>query len=878
MYFFISVVNMAPTPMRLRIKLRSPNHAETSTTESSAIPSPRRKSTRLSGSTEQDEGESNPSKRQQSHRQKLKEMDPEAYKLLLLTDAQKQENRREKWSASRKKEESEASKLRMRKMRQKKKEESAMAQLKQKTTKEEKQKQQKELEDTKRNNREYQMARRAKFSQEKKEELNAKRREKRRQDREALIKYRQKIANAKAKDEERKRKEKEHLEKLQAEERRLDALEQELEKNTAGEGRSESARRQSLARARAAIPKTPEAYADTMEDLHKKTTPRKSAALKTRGIGSGSGNTCRKAVKNNQMDHLIGSALKEQLAKLKGKTKPNLATKRQLVTVLSSSKHFKLQTQACRRFGVSSKNISKVPRKFRYKNKHAVNLDTKRTVQKFYELNSIELPDKKSVSRKSLKKTRILEKPIKALHASFLRENPGIKVGLTSFFKLRPTYVRKVGDIKFRGCLCEYCENITLKLKTLNRACDLQLQKDFKINDIHDLVSLTMCPLSDDDKYHSKECRERQCENCGVKKLMTHFDPLDKTSKCKWNHWETAKQTVPGKAGPKEVVRRVRKLKEGTVDDVLTELKEEINNMSQHLFFKTWQQRQFSSLTSSKLPEGWCVMVLDFAENYTAKAQDEIQAAHWTQEQVTVHPIICYYNCNNPTCQNLKPIMHSVVFLSDDLTHDHHAVHTFSSKAINIVKETQPITKIIRFSDGCSTQYKSKGPFVDISHSVVDSGIPMQHDYFGSRHGKGPSDGESAVVKRKSSMAEQGHQAAITNAREMYAYCKESLTKNGSDDASDCTHFKRTIEFIPRENINRARKRDGKTLKGTRHLHSVKTIRPGVVAYRNLSCFCNSCVSGFGDCANKVHVDPWKTACVTSKPPKDKKKRGKGEK
>ena len=58
---------------------------------------------------------------------------------------------------------------------------------------------------------------------------------------------------------------------------------------------------------------------------------------------------------------------------------------------------------------------------------------------------------------------------------------------------------------------------------------------------------------------------------------MSHFDPLDKTSKCKLNHWETSKQTVPGKAGPKEVVRRVQKLKEGTVDDMLTELKEQMN-------------------------------------------------------------------------------------------------------------------------------------------------------------------------------------------------------------------------------------------------------------------------------------------------------------
>ena len=69
----------------------------------------------------------------------------------------------------------------------------------------------------------------------------------------------------------------------------------------------------------------------------------------------------------------------------------------------------------------------------------------------------------------------------------------------------------------------------------------------------------------------------------------------------------------------------------------------------------------------------------------------------------------------------------------------------------------------------------------------------MQHEYFGSRLGKGPSDGESAVVKRMASMAEGSHQASISNAQEMYQYCQQNVTKK-DDDCS--THFKRSIEFV----------------------------------------------------------------------------------
>ena len=49
----------------------------------------------------------------------------------------------------------------------------------------------------------------------------------------------------------------------------------------------QDARRQSLARARSSMSKSPEAYADTEEDLYHKASPRKKVALQKRKIGSG---------------------------------------------------------------------------------------------------------------------------------------------------------------------------------------------------------------------------------------------------------------------------------------------------------------------------------------------------------------------------------------------------------------------------------------------------------------------------------------------------------------------------------------------------------------------------------------------------------------
>ena len=100
-------------------------------------------------------------------------------------------------------------------------------------------------------------------------------------------------------------------------------------------------------------------------------------------------------------------------------------------------------------------------------------------------------------------------------------------------------------------------------------------------------------------------------------------------------------------------------------------------------------------------------------------------------------------------------VTESVICILDDLCHDHHAVQTFVSVAISHLKNTRGLSpsQIVQWSDGCAVQYKSKGPFVDIAASHLDHGITIQRSYFGARHGKGPYDGEAAVVKQHATTA-----------------------------------------------------------------------------------------------------------------------------
>ncbi|CAG2240345.1 unnamed protein product [Mytilus edulis] len=128
-----------------------------------------------------------------------------------------------------------------------------------------------------------------------------------------------------------------------------------------------------------------------------------------------------------------------------------------------------------------------------------------------------------------------------------------------------------------------------------------------------------------------------------------------------WYKWDT----ITRKDGTKITSKKGLKCLTGSGSELIAELKKELTELSIHLFVATWQHRQFSHIISNLQPQ-MVVMVLDFGQNYTCFYQDEAQSAHWSAEQVTVHPSICYYKCK--TCS--ETVKEDIVMLSGDLKHD----------------------------------------------------------------------------------------------------------------------------------------------------------------------------------------------------------------
>ncbi len=141
-----------------------------------------------------------------------------------------------------------------------------------------------------------------------------------------------------------------------------------------------------------------------------------------------------------------------------------------------------------------------------------------------------------------------------------------------------------------------------------------------------------------------------------------------------------------------------------TMNDLISHLKSDLNTFSIHLANAQWQSRQFDSLKTN-MPQDWILYVMDFAENYSCNYQDEIQSAHWSKEQATIHPIVAYFKCPIENCTQMAH--ESVVFISDDRKHDCHGVQHYVQKATEyFMAKGIGLKKQIHFSDGCAGQYK----------------------------------------------------------------------------------------------------------------------------------------------------------------------------
>ena len=562
-------------------------------------------------------------------------------------------------------------------------------------------------------------------------------------------------------------------------------------------------------RVRKILPDSSVGWASTMKHLINNATPKRKSLLDTITESDSSSTGVKRTLEINK----IGRPNKSN-----EKVKKQLAFSEKSDTLWNKSKSL---NQYKSRKLIQVKRLSKA-KVFRenWKNK----------LETFLYANSRVMPNKKDTIKIAgiyVPKYHILCSKMQ-LFAKFKKEHPTFGREFSTFLKMIPKNFRSLDLRCRRVCVCTKDYNIDQRIEVLNKAAS-QKSLDLRRTS-RQLSTMTLCPY--------EATPDRKCENCGTQAVYQLYQPLiesysdDQTFK--YHQWETRSETV-GK-GRKRISRWVQVEKRGNIRELVDEVANCLETFSGHLFRADYQHKVYSELTSN-LPVDQAVVVMDFAENIALEQQDQIESAHWTVQQVTLHPIFLVRHAAESTEENPVITKESLIILSNDLTHSSDTVYVYTEQLLLHIKNNPgpcPIKVLHRFSDNCAAQYKSKSAFDHLFKLEEKHGIQITYNYTESGHGKGPSDGLGAAIKKKLERMILGGKV-INNAYETYLALVQNKTKNLNQKIIYIPHMKLQKSAPSKSNI--------KPIKGTHSFHMVRKSRPGsgVLVCGDLSCGCEIC-------------------------------------
>ncbi|RXN14647.1 Sentrin-specific protease 2 [Labeo rohita] len=433
-------------------------------------------------------------------------------------------------------------------------------------------------------------------------------------------------------------------------------------------------------------------------------------------------------------------------------------------------------------------------------------------VREFYERDDISrqapgMRDVVTVREGGVKKKiqkRHLTMSVLEAYRYFKNEHPESAIGKSKFAELRPSHVLRSSDTPRNVCLCRYHENIKLALDCLQHIIPRQA-----FQSTQDFVEAVAC------NPESPLCMLGQCAECRNGKLLEmrtlcNIPEDDKQIKATWYAWET-KEGLPNKVQ-----------KTGTLSDVLNFLKTVATKFVHHCFVKKQQSGFFQAIKlQAKADQETVVLQVDFAENYIAAYQDQIQSAHWHQKQVTVFPSVLWSD-GDPE---------SYAIVSDSLEHDKRSVATFLSKIVEDIKMKHPAMKEIHiFSDGAASQFKNKFMwcFMSTTFKELFPTLRVQWHFFATSHGKGAVDGVGATVKRAVNTDFLCRQAVlVTDAASFVASARQSCPNINIKliTSSEIT------EFIQHHNLNE-RWANTSAVPGTQSVHHIEPVSWGEVCHK----------------------------------------------
>lgn len=225
------------------------------------------------------------------------------------------------------------------------------------------------------------------------------------------------------------------------------------------------------------------------------------------------------------------------------------------------------------------------------------------------------------------------------------------------------------------------------------------------------------------------------------------------------------------------------------------------------------------------------VVQMDFAENFACQSADEIQSAYWNSTNVTLHPVVAHRKSPSGDLEHKN-----YVFISDVNHHNSRAVVAIIQKLVPLIQADLPtVTKVHYWTDSPSSQYRNRYIFDILCRHEDMFGIKAVWNYFESSHGKGPCDGIGGSAKRQASDAVKQGKVSIQDAVEFYEWAS--------------MHEKKIkYIFYTQEEYDAAdalmKERQPNAVHGTMRLHAAVPADSYSLYTRDVSCYCQQCLSG----------------------------------
>ena len=288
-----------------------------------------------------------------------------------------------------------------------------------------------------------------------------------------------------------------------------------------------------------------------------------------------------------------------------------------------------------------------------------------------------------------------------------------------------------------------------------------------------------------------------------------------------------------------------------TINEGVKLLRTRAKELKHHIFV-AYNQWEYKKICESNIQLGTVMILSDYQQNLTIELSTTPSSTVYGANQINVaiFPTVLYYKREGEAIRRKS----TITFISDDLVHDHQQVWRFEARALKILQERTGLVfnRLIRVSDGCSAQFKSRFAIADLCHVgerlLGKPGATAEFVYFESNEGKSESDTAGSAVKLMvERMLLRNNNLAITCAKELV----EELNKLTPDKVGKY-EFTMVEEYGTFERTN-PKDRDEVKLNGIRKVHQV-TFNGSSLTALPLSCL--SCARLQAQCDECVILPP----------------------